>query len=336
MPQTRRGTYRNANAVHAATRYAPETKGSPLYGPLVIAYLFLGGTAAGGFFAMAAWSLAARRKRVESAAGIGTAHIRLRRPSTQTMRLGQAFEALQVRVYTLCLMLLALAILFLFWDLGSPERVLLILLLPNFTVLTFGAICLTIELVLGALLVLGTLFRLRPLQGRGRRVIEALCCIASLATVSYTGVFLVTSPGIPFWHSWALVALFVCSSLSCGLTLMLLVDWFMRDQTLLLRAARPLQKWHLLCLAAEAVFAALFAFSVFDNPDAAAGRAILLSPEVLPAAAVGVLGMGIAAPAALETYALAQQDCRTIPVSDVLCLTGGLILRWAVIVCGAH
>ncbi len=285
---------------------------------------------------MAAWSLAARRKRSKAVAGIGTTQGGARRLSTQAMRFERAFEALQVCTYTLCLMLLTLAITFLFWDLGSPERVLFILLRPKFTVLTFGAICLIIEFVLGVLLVLGTLFHLRLLQGRARRVIEVLCCVVSLATASYTGVFLFTSLGVPFWHSWTLVALFICSSLSCGLTLMLLVDWFVKDQTLLLRAARPLQKWHLLCLAAETVFAALFVFQVFDNPDAAAGCEILVSSKVLPAAVVGVLGMGIAAPAALETYALTRQDCRTIPVSDVLCLTGGLILRWVVIVCGAH
>ena len=257
-------------------------------------------------------------------------------PLTLSVRFAQAFHTLQTRVYTLCLALLALSILFLFWDLGSPERVLLILLRPHVTVLTFGACMLTVEVILGALLVCATLLKLPLLQGRVKRALEILVCIASVAVMAYTGVFLLGNVGIPFWSTWTIVGLFLFSSLSCGLTLMLLVDYFVHDQTLLLSAARPLQKWHLACLAGEALFVALFLAAAFGNPDAAGAVAILTSPDMLPNAAVGVLGFGIAIPAACEIYALTRQDCRTIPVSDVFCLAGGLMLRFCIIACGIH
>lgn len=256
--------------------------------------------------------------------------------STVELRFNQAFLALQARVYVLCLALLALSILFLFWDLGSPERVLLILFRPHATVLTFGALVLTAEAVLGALLAAASLLNLRVLQGHAKRTLEILACIVSLAVMAYTGVFLLGNIGVPFWNTWTIVGLFLFSSLSCGLTLMLLVDYFVQDQTLLLRAARPLQKWHLACLAGEAIFVALFLLAAFDNPAAAGALEILRSPDMLPAAVIGVLGFGIVAPAACEIYALTRQDCRTIPVSDALCLAGGLILRFCIIACGIH
>lgn len=288
-----------------------------MYGNLVIGYLFLGGAAAGGLFAMAAWSLLFDR----------TAH---------SYRHVRAFEALQARVYTLCLTLLVLAIVFLLWDLAYPERALLVLLRPHPTPLTFGAYSLVLESVLAILLVLSTLFRLPRLNGVPRRILEAVCCMVSLATMAYTGVFLTSVVAVAFWNSWWLVAVFVCSSLSCGVSLLLLVDYFIKDQTLLLRAARPLQKCHLACLAAEAVTLALFVGAAYTNPAAHGSWELLLSPALLPTAVVGVLGFGMLIPAILETYSLTQKECRTIPVSDVICLCGGLCLRYVVIACGVQ
>ena len=143
-----------------------------MYGALVIAYLFLGGVAAGGFFAMAAWSLAFERSTCANA-----------------------------WTYTLCLALLALAVALLLWDLGRPERALLVLLHPHATVITFGAFCLVTELALGSLLVLGSLFRLPFAQGRLKRAAEVLCCAFSLATMAYTGVFLVGNLAVPLWNT---------------------------------------------------------------------------------------------------------------------------------------
>ena len=286
-----------------------------MYGTLVIAYLVLGGTAAGGFFAMAAWSLF------------------FRRPS-RTYRHVRAFESLQTRAYTVCLILLALSILMLLWDLEYPEKALLILLRPHATALTFGAYSLVALILVGMLLVFDSLFRSHPEPRPHQRVIEALCCACALAVMAYTGMFLAGNPAVAFWNTGWLVALFVCSSLSCGVSLLLLVDYFIKDQTLLLRAAKPLQTCHLACLAAEAAFLALFARAAFSNPEAGGAWELLTSPDMLSTAVVGVIGFGIVFPAILETYSITRKECRTIPVSDALCLCGGICLRYCVIACG--
>ncbi|OUO88630.1 hypothetical protein B5F40_12290 [Gordonibacter sp. An230] len=316
-----------------------------VYGPLVIAYLFLGGIAAGGFFAMAAWSLAFER----STSAIGRAPsdadgyrrrtgnaiaAPARNASSISLRCTQAFASLQARMYTLCLLLLALAVALLLWDLGRPERALLVLLHPHATVITFGAFCLVVETALGFLLVLGSLFRLTFAQGRLKRAAEILCCAFSLATMAYTGVFLVGNLAVPFWNTWTIAAVFTCSSLSGGISLLLLADYFIKDQTLLLRAVRPLQKCHLACLATEAASITLFMSVAFGNPNAQGSLDVLFSPGMLATATVGVLGCGLVAPALLETYSLARKECRAVPVSDVLCLFGGLCLRYCVIACG--
>lgn len=298
-----------------------------MYGSLIIGYLFLGGTAAGGFFAISAWSLAfphtdRMRALVES-------------PGTE-IRAVEAFLSLRTRMYVLCLILLVIAVTFLFWDLGSPEKILLVLTRPHATMLTFGTACLGAQALVGGLLAAGSIMHSPLLHGRVRRALEAICCITSIATMTYTGLFLMGNIGIAFWSTWIIVPLFIASALSCGITLTLLVDYFIKDQTILLRAARPLQKLHLVCLAAEAVFVALYMQTALSNPAAENAVSILLSADILPVATIGVLGFGIAAPAACEIYALSLQDSRTIPISDVLCLCGGLLLRYCIIVCGVH
>ena len=153
--------------------------------------------------------------------------------------------------------------------------------------------------------------------------------------MSYTAVFLM-SGGIAFWNTWALVGLFTFSSISAGVSAVLLIDWFTQGQTILLQAAKPLQRWHLACLVAETIFLSLFVYAALSNPAAESARALLLTPDILASAVLGVGGLGIALPATLETYSLTRKDCRTIPVSDVACLMGCLILRYVVIVCGVH
>ena len=288
-----------------------------LYGSLVIVYLFLGGAAAGALFVMSAWSFAFRR-------------------SENPARLLTAFESLRRRTYTVGFLLLAFAMICLLGDLGNPGRALMVIFLPHPTVITFGAYTLAIEALLAALLLAASLPN-SPLALRGRwlDIVEALCCIGALATMAYTGIFLFQG-SIPFWNHWSIIVLFVFSSLSSGVSVVLLIDWFTQGQSLLLRATKPLQICHVACLAAEVVFLTLFVNAAFRNPLADASLNLLMEPEMLAIAGVGVIGMGIALPITLETYSITRKECRAIPVSDFICLLGGLCLRYCLITCGVH
>lgn len=288
-----------------------------LYGSLVIVYLFLGGAAAGALFVMSAWSFAFRR-------------------SENPARLLTAFESLRRRTYTVGFLLLAFAMICLLGDLGNPGRALMVFFLPHPTVITFGAYTLAIEALLAALLLAASLPN-SPLALRGRwlDIVEALCSIGALATMAYTGIFLFQG-SIPFWNHWSIIVLFVFSSLSSGVSVVLLIDWFTQGQSLLLRATKPLQICHVACLAAEVVFLTLFVNAAFRNPLADASLNLLMEPEMLAIAGVGVIGMGIALPITLETYSITRKECRAIPVSDFICLLGGLCLRYCLITCGVH
>ncbi len=298
-----------------------------MYGSLIIAYLFLGGTAAGGFFMMSACDL-----------------IRLHAADGETMdgsfannlRITQAFESFRSRMHALCLLLLALSMLFLFWDLGIPERALYIFLHPHATILTFGSISLVAELVVGGLLTLGSMFRIRALCGRFRRLLNIVCLFTSIATMAYTGAFLMSNIGIAFWNTWTIVALFVSSSLSCGTALILLAGYFSNEQLHSSHTMRSLQKCHLIFIAAETISLALFLSAAFTNVAAANACEMLLSPDMLATAVIGVLGFSLIIPATCEGIALLQKRSSAIPVADVFCLCGGCLLRFCIISCGVY
>ncbi len=298
-----------------------------MYGPLIIAYLFLGGAAAGGFLMMAAWDLAFSRG--DGCRTDDGGHV----PAGRIVR---SFGVFRARVYTLCLLLLVLSMLFLFWDLGIPERALYIFLHPHATILTFGSISLVAELVVGGLLVLGSAFRINILRGWVYRALNIACCIISLAVMMYTGAFLMSNIGIAFWRTWTIVLLFTSSSLSCGAALMLLAAYFANDHSLSAQATRLFQKWHLAFIAAEAVSLALFLWAAFTDPATASAREVLLSPTILPTAVIGVLGFSLAIPAVCDGYALFRRKSPAIPVADVFCLCGGLLLRFCIISCGVY
>lgn len=296
-----------------------------MYGPLIIAYLFLGGAAAGGFFMMAAWDLAFPR------AGRTGDDV-----CARDRRIAQAFASFRTQMYALCLLLLAFSMLLLICDLGIPDRALYIFLHPHATVLTFGSVALVAELAVGGLLALGSAFRVRALRGRVRQALDVVCCLTSLAMMSYTGAFLMSNIGIAFWDTWTIVPLFVSSSLACGTALMLIVGYLANEQLLSFRATRLFQKWHLAFLAVEAASIALFVQAAFTNPLAANACKVLLSPDILPTAIVGVLGFGLVAPAACDGFALARRDGSAAPVADAFCLCGGFLLRFCIISCGVH
>ena len=295
-------------------------EGPNVYSELVIVYLGRGGAASGAFLVMAVWSL-------------GFHH---REERVHDRRLRLAFRVMKRVVYTVSFVLLIISLGCLFADLKVPEKALLLLLRPQPTALTFGFFVLSLEALVGFALVVANGLRPRFMTGRAKAALEWICVATSLAVMTYTAVYLFNQKAVALWSSPWLIGLFLCSSTSSGISVVLLCNWFVQGKTLLLRAARPLQRAHLAVLAAEAVTLIAFTAAVLANPDTASALALLREPGLLQTAVVGAVGMGLVVPLALETYALTQKSWRAIPVSDVICLIGGFCLRWCLIMGGAH
>lgn len=289
-----------------------------MFGTLLIAYLFLGGTAAGILFVMSCWSLAFQQSKTQ-----------------HSTRMLFTFETLRKRCYALGFVLLTASMLCLFWDLGSPERALLLFLMPHVTFVTLGAFCLTAELAIGLILTLSHWIGVPRLNRSFTTVLETACALLACVIMAYTGAFL-ASGSVPLWDTWTLIALFVFSSFSSGVSATLLVDWFTQSQTVPLRTVKPLQKIHVAALIGEATAMAAFIYAAVTNSAASTAISLLIKPDMLSNALIGAIGMGICVPLIAETYSLSHKETRSLPAADVACLMGGLIMRYVVVTCGVH
>lgn len=311
----------SASAHHAdnGNKAATRIEGREVYGPLIIAYLFFGGTAAGALLVMAWWSLRFYR-----------------RGNHPSERMAYAFASLQKRVYPIGFMLLLVSMLCLLGDMNYLERAFLVFTRPHATPITFGAYALAVEMVLAALLSIANILQPLFFTGKVRRFLEILTVPCSILLMVYTGIYLFSIMGVPLWNTPWIIPLFFCSSLSSGISAALLVDYFADGSTLLLRAAKPLQKAHMTCIFIEALVTVAYGAAMVLTPGAEGSLTLLLSPNIAPVFLVGFTGFGMAVPFCMESYTLLRKECRTIPVSDFVCLVGGFCLRWCVIMCATH
>lgn len=290
-----------------------------MLGTLVVLYLFLGGCGAGVMFVTAAWSLA------------------FHRTLTRTQQQTDAFDVLKSRCYGVSFVMMAIAALCLLLDLGRPQLAYLLFVRPTFSILSFGSFTLLASLLVGGFLTAANLLYLPFVHARARKVAEVLCLVISLAMMAYTGVYVGWVEAVALWSGWTVPVLFTLSSLSAGLSTVFIVSAFVRDMSLLEGWSQVFHRMHLVVLGLEIVALAVFVAFAFANPFAHASLALLLDPEGLGAwFAVGLVGMGLLVPLAFEAYlAVSRRVLRLLPV-DVLCIMGGLVLRFCVVWSGMH
>lgn len=290
-----------------------------MFGTLVVLYLFLGGCGAGILFVTASWSLMFHRSG--------------RRSQIET----NSFDALKARCYGIGLLVLCLAGLCLLLDLGYPERVFLLFTQPTISILSFGSFALLADILVGGFLAAANVLYLPFVHAKVRKVAEVLCVVVSFLMMAYTGVYVSSIEAVALWNNMAIPALFVLSSLSAGLSVVFIVMPFIRDTTLLENRALDLHRVHLATLVLELIALAAFLALAFANSYALPSLELLLNFESLGAwFFVGLVGLGLSIPLVAEVFtAVMKRVIRLLPV-DVLCIAGGLILRFCVVWSGMH
>ena len=290
-----------------------------MLGTLVVFYLFLGGCGAGVLCATAATSLAFHRS--------------LDRSFQQT----DAFDSLKARCYVAGFAMLCVAALCLLLDLGRPEFAYLLFTQPTTSILSFGSYALLASLAIGGFLAVANLFYLPFVHAPARKVAEVACVVVSVCMMAYTGVYVACVEAVALWNNVAIPALFVLSSASSGLSVVFIVAPFVRDWWLLDRWIEALHRVHLGVLALEVVALAVFVLAAALSPVSSESLGLLLESDVCGGGfVIGVVGMGVLVPLAVEALmAVTGRALRLLPV-DVLCILGGLALRFCVIWSGVH
>lgn len=290
-----------------------------MLGTLVVVYLFLGGCGAGIVCATSAWSLAFHRS--------------LNRTQAQT----KAFDSLKARCYAAGFVVLCVAALCLLLDLGRPEFAFRLFTQPTSSILSFGSFTLLASLLVSGFLAAANLLYLPRVHAQARKVAEALCIVAAVCLMVYTGVYVACVEAVPLWNNATIPVLFALSSMSSGLSAVFIAVPFVRDWRLLDRWVAVLHRTHLGVLVLEAAVLAAFVAVSLLNPFAGESLAVLLSWEGFGGwFFVAVVGMGVLVPLAVEAFmAVVRRSLRLLPV-DVLCILGGLALRFCVIWSGMH
>ena len=180
-----------------------------MFGDLVVGYLFLGGTGAGGCLVCALMGLLADTSALAPALAA-----RLRTGE------GRRWSRLFAPALTVSAACLAVGIACLAADLGRPDRLLLLMVSPTPSYISLGAWALVACLGLAALLAAVWRGALAVRPG-ALATLEALTALAALTTAAYTGLLLASMPAVPLWCTPWLPALFTLSAASCGIALVM-------------------------------------------------------------------------------------------------------------------
>lgn len=314
-----------------------------VFGPLIVAYLFAGGSgaAASAVLGVVGIRWAVRDAELFLHGGVCCVQVR----PFDDVPVARACTA----GYAASLVLLAVGVACLVLDVGRWES-LAWLFVPKPAILTFGSYALCACAV--ASLAAGACWAVRgPFVPRALFVTaHGVAVVAGACVVGYTSVLLASMPAVPLWNSPLLAVLFVLSSTSCGLALVLgsvhfaRVRWWADER--LGGQARALAIADVCCILLEAAVFGLFAaWSLAASAElanesaralAASARAFLFGggSSLLWA---GFVAVGLAAPIALDVVAFRSKRTVLPALAASACvLTGGAVLRWCVIAAGAH
>jgi len=283
------------------------------WGWLVAVYLFLGGIGAG------AYTIAAINGFVGEELGLST-----------TLGLWISFPALLVG--SACLMA----------DLGSPTRAFLSGMRPGSSWIARGFWIISIFMILAFVHFVLHLFTDAGETAGGRTAIASISVagiVFAVLTMAYTGVLLAASKGIPFWRSGIVPGVFVISAMVTGhFTIMIgMVIFNEGSATVAELQTMAVEATALVVLEVLAIF--FFLYSAYKLPDPRESAERILHKRSF---VIGYFVLGLGAPLVLMlalllamTDASGTANMAVAAIGAVLGLVGGLILRQAVLACGA-
>ena len=298
-----------------------------MIGELAVFYLFLGGVGAGTVAVCSLADLLWVRRPFGSTALVHKPSVAA---EARTLDYGFLAGLIILATGTACLVL----------DLGRADRVLTLFLAPRLSVMSVGAYALLSLLVLGAFLVLTSLFYLPEISRRVVSAAEIAAIIIGVAVMVYTGVLLATVGGVSLWWSALLPALFLLSSVSGGIAVVLALSAVAEDCPRLATLSRNLALIDMAVIALEVLVAAAFLWeSARDpNPGTIAGLAILTQGSAAKAWWLGFGIFGLALPLVIEalTGGFRLLPRRALALAAVAVLLGAFCLRWSVVEAGVH
>lgn len=294
-------------------------------------YLFLGGVGAGAFIAAAILYLVDSEKNKKTA----------------------------LISSILAIACLGFGLLLLLTELTSPLRAMLLWQsFSNFgSWMCLGAWLLILAVVvfaLNAAFLFGKPFKMEAEKQAGlAKITSGVGIVAGLGVAIYTGVLLMTAPGIPFWNTPLLPCLFTVSALDTGLAAVMIVMMLTRKDEQAHASIRVMELVVVALVVIEALVLGNFMGQALDGGNFASS--IATDTSVLAAAASAerlmfgdlsgafwglFVGLGLVVPLVAAVASVALHGKATARWSSLLgaacALIGGCALRFLVLFAGAH
>ena len=283
------------------------------WGWLIAAYLFLGGVGGG------AYTIAAINSFLGASLELST-----------TVGLWIGFPALLIGT------------LFLMVDLGSPTRAFLAGMKPATSWIARGTWIISAFMVLSFVhLVLHQFTDVGTTAGgqTAIKIIAVAGMVFAIGTMAYTGILLSASKGIPFWRSGVVPMVFVISALVTGHFAIMLGMTLYGVTITTLETLRTMALEAMGMVVLEVLAILFFLQAAFRQPDPRESAERILRKRLF---VFGYFVLGLAVPLVLMrvVYSSVPEGgvggiAAVVVIGAVLGLVGGMILRQAVIICGA-
>lgn len=231
----------------------------------------------------------------------------------------------------------ALASVFLYFDLGRGDRLLYLILDPGLSVITVGTWSILAFLLFTFLQLL---FRTRFPERIPRFlhiVVRWATALSAFSVMLYTGFLLQSLSVVHFWATPLLPLLFALSSLSGGLALLVLIAFFKRPQGVSIKTLVRLSGAHTPLLAGEMLVMVGYILWAFQRSDVARASAIsLISGDYLFLFWGGLVFCGLLLPTVLKIRSRQRAIPNVMAVRALLVLAGALTLRICILGVGMH
>ncbi|MFH1735418.1 MAG: NrfD/PsrC family molybdoenzyme membrane anchor subunit [bacterium] len=221
---------------------------------------------------------------------------------------------------------------FLIADLGSPSKAILAAMKPKTSWIARGTLIITSFMILSFLhLVLN---QFTDVRGPIITLISVLGILTAVGTMAYTGILLGASKGIPFWRTGAVPVVFVVSATVTGHFAIMLGVTLFDIGTEVVEPLKTMALEAAVLVVLEVLAILFFLQAAFNQPDPRESASRILHKKMF---VWGYFILGLAVPLVLMIvlYTSAPPVLALAAVGALLGLIGGLILRQAVLICGA-
>lgn len=178
------------------------------------------------------------------------------------------------------------------------------------------------------------------------RILGIVGMLLGLCVAAYTGILLMSAPGVPLWDTPLIPCLFTVSALDTGIALVEVVAFiFHKKEEMGEKTAKILEIAVVVLVVLELVVLALLLTSMMGATDnviaaaAAQSASILVEGQLAPFFWGLVVAVGLALPlvaAVLAVVMKSKKACVISLVGAIGAMAGGCTLRFVIIMAGLH